>query len=451
MSLLFQFWVGLSSPESRAAGASELFSDTSTSLFSCAISEEHIKQADIIHLHWTSGVLFSPQLFRQLKGKKVVWTFHDMEPFTGGCHYHISCRRYEQQCGQCPMLTASGLNDLSAQGHQIKRELYRHLDLVLASPSAWLAGVAGSSSLFAGMTPSVIPNAHDTAMFCPQDRQALRAEFDIDPNTFVVLAGVESLENPRKNMGCVIEAMDIFAEEHPEVPVELVLFGGGKLNPTVCYTIRYTGSIERQDLVKWYNIADVFVHPSRLDNLSNTLCEAQCCGTPVIAFDAGGSKEAFHDGVTGFISGQTPQELAKVLYAAASSDLGPMRSESRRFALDQFGYETIAGQYTRLYEEHCRKKSTLRDDGSMEQMLMANAMESMLKVVLSISDRHKSAPPQEEDCAAADTPDETTSVNQDINTAQLPDAPLPEKKPERSWFDILLRTVLPNTRRVEHD
>lgn len=44
-------------------------------------------------------------------------------------------------------------------------------------------------------------------------------------------------------------------------------------------------------LVQYYSLADVFVICSKRENFPTTCIEAQCCGTPVVGFDTGGTKE----------------------------------------------------------------------------------------------------------------------------------------------------------------
>ncbi|MGL5958748.1 MAG: glycosyltransferase, partial [Phocaeicola sp.] len=46
------------------------------------------KQADVVHLHWINqGMLSLAHIERILhSGKKVIWTMHDMWPFTSICH-----------------------------------------------------------------------------------------------------------------------------------------------------------------------------------------------------------------------------------------------------------------------------------------------------------------------------------------------------------------------------
>lgn len=44
-------------------------------------------------------------------------------------------------------------------------------------------------------------------------------------------------------------------------------------------------------LAKYYSLADVFTICSKRENFPTTCIEAQCCGTPVVGFDTGGTKE----------------------------------------------------------------------------------------------------------------------------------------------------------------
>lgn len=46
-------------------------------------------------------------------GKPIVWTMHDMWPFTGICHYASDCDKYTKECHYCPLLFKGGKKDLS--------------------------------------------------------------------------------------------------------------------------------------------------------------------------------------------------------------------------------------------------------------------------------------------------------------------------------------------------
>ena len=72
---------------------------------------------------------------------------------------------------------------------------------------------------------------------------------------------------------------------------ELVVFGQSlpAHPPDLGFPIHYSGQLHDDlSLRLLYAAADVFVIPSRRDNLPNTGLEAHACGTPVVAFAIGG-------------------------------------------------------------------------------------------------------------------------------------------------------------------
>ena len=64
-----------------------------------------VRDADLIHLHWVASFQ-TPQTLRSLLtlDKPIVWTLHDLEPFTGGCHFPAGCSAFQASCTGCPQL-----------------------------------------------------------------------------------------------------------------------------------------------------------------------------------------------------------------------------------------------------------------------------------------------------------------------------------------------------------
>ena len=63
-----------------------------------------IEQADIVHLHWI-GSIQTPLDVRLLsRARPVVWTLHDFEPMTGGCHFPAGCNGFTTTCQDCLQL-----------------------------------------------------------------------------------------------------------------------------------------------------------------------------------------------------------------------------------------------------------------------------------------------------------------------------------------------------------
>jgi glycosyltransferase involved in cell wall biosynthesis len=61
------------------------------------------------------------------------------------------------------------------------------------------------------------------------------------------------------------------------------------LSTDIPESVQYVGRLEAKDLIKEYMAADMYIHPSRIENSSNAIAEAMFCGLPAVAFDVGGN------------------------------------------------------------------------------------------------------------------------------------------------------------------
>lgn len=66
---------------------------------------KEIREADIIHFHWVASGFVGRNTIKSLKKmhKPIVWTLHDMRPFTGLCHYAGECMKYIDGCRECQL------------------------------------------------------------------------------------------------------------------------------------------------------------------------------------------------------------------------------------------------------------------------------------------------------------------------------------------------------------
>lgn len=64
----------------------------------------------------------------------------------------------------------------------------------------------------------------------------------------------------------------------------------------------FVGQKTGEDLVDWYNAADVFVFPSMTDTYGNVILEALACGLPVAAYPVTGPIDIIDQGITGYLS-----------------------------------------------------------------------------------------------------------------------------------------------------
>lgn len=304
----------------------------------------------LAHLHWVSHGLLRVEEIARLRCP-IVWTLHDTWAFTGGCHYTSDCVGFKKECGHCPQLGSCDDEDLSRALMRRKAKAFRDLDLTIVTPSQWLAKLAGSSSLFAGRRIEVIPNGLDTDAFSPISRTAARAYLGLPDELPVILFGAHSLLDPRKGGDLLCKALSLLAKK-----CTLLTFGEGQLPTSISNNVQSVslGNLtDTASLALAYSAANVFVCPSREDNLPNTVAEALACGTPCVAFDVNGLPDMITHKVNGWLAPPfDPNELANGIGWILSHP-GPeqLSRAARAKALAEYSLDVMSSRYSALYSE----------------------------------------------------------------------------------------------------
>ena len=225
-------------------------------------------------------------------------------------------------CGHCNLLTPAWL---------LARLHNAHLVLVIHGIEAWepsrhrianwlasrvrcadLGQPLFGRALFALVTLSGGAGVHPTQLCRSQavpsaakgcgPRRTLRAP--VQPGYYDG-GHLASLER-KKGIDELIELMPRLVELHPTVKYMIV--GEGHDRPRleakvkslkISNNVIFTGRVPKSEKVAHYNLADVFVMPSRGEGFGIVLIEAAACGIPVIGSDTDGSREALLHGKLG--------------------------------------------------------------------------------------------------------------------------------------------------------
>ncbi len=190
-------------------------------LFSLANTGESIirnplvREADVIHLHWINAGFLSLKSLEELlnSGKPVVWTFHDMWPFTGGCHYALDCQEYTRECGNCPYLKRPRKGDLSHRLWKKKQKLFSDRIVNVITPSGWLQDCVEASSSLSHWPVTTIHNPVDSEVFRPLERVEACRKLGLDPSKKYILFGAATMKNVLKGFNYFLEATRIIANE----------------------------------------------------------------------------------------------------------------------------------------------------------------------------------------------------------------------------------------------
>ncbi|MCP4535639.1 MAG: glycosyltransferase [Chloroflexi bacterium] len=323
--------------------------------------QKQLSSCNIVNLHWVAQFINYRAFFAAVPNLiPVVWTLHDMNAFTGGCHTALECENYVKNCGACPQLGSNNPRDVSYKLWQYKREIYHRIKpgrLHIVTPSRWLAAQVQRSSLLHSFDVSVIPNSLDTAIFAPQDQWAARDKLGISQETNVILFVANSITIKHKGFSYLLRAL------HNLQDIFLVSLGGDAPQIEASIPHLHLGRItDNHQMAQAYSAADIFVISSLQENLPNTVMESLACGTPVIGFSVGGIPDMVRPGITGWlVPPKDADGLGAVITQAFQepSTLEQMAINCRRIAVQEYALEVQAQKYSELYHKmmHDEKNS----------------------------------------------------------------------------------------------
>lgn len=312
---------------------------------------------DIIHLHWINQGFLSLKQIKEItkSGKPVIWTMHDMWPFTAICHYSWDCERFYSECGMCPFLKSSNECDLS---HRVwkKKRFFNSSGIQFVAVSSWLAKQAQKSSLMKGLDIKVIPNVIDTTVFFQKDQVKIRKSFCLPLDKKIILMGAARLDDPIKGFQYLKDALKILSLNRKDIL--LVLFGSIKNNESFFQELSVpyislgllTDNNQISDL---YSAADITVVPSLYETFGQTLIEAMACGCPVVSFDNSGQTDIIDHKVNGYLAEyKNSTDLAKgISWILDNNDQRALKDACIKNVHEHYTEQIVAEQYIKLYSE----------------------------------------------------------------------------------------------------
>ena len=185
--------------------------------------------------------------------------------------------------------------------------------------------------------------------------EALRAQHAAGPSTLVLLCVAMFRAEKRQR-----ELIEIAAGLPPTLDWQLWLAGDGPTRTAcerlgaergVAARVKFTGFL--RDPAPLYAAADIAVHASTSESLSNFLIEAQAHGLPVVARAAQGNAECCVPGATGWIVPAGDREgfrAALTCLAAEPAEVRLARAEAARtFARNTFDPKRQSRAYLELF------------------------------------------------------------------------------------------------------
>ena len=312
---------------------------------------------DIIHLHWIADGFININELKRFN-IPVVWSLHDMWPFTGGCHYSYDCSKYTFLCGCCPVLCSTKKNDLAFKVFQSRSKSIKNLNLTVVSPSRWLSDSASNSAIFRDSQIATIPHGLNLEIFKPAGKNHSRAIHYIPEDKKIILfGGINPHIDKRKGFHLLEEALNILKNKKELENCELLVFGCEEKMIDFQNAIKttYSGYIAHDIAMPvTYSAADVMIVPSYQEAFGLTALEAMACGTPVVAFDTTGPKDIVTHKESGYLaSPYEPEDLAEGIKWVLKNNSNALNisENARNRVVKEFDVKNVVQKYSELYSK----------------------------------------------------------------------------------------------------
>ena len=303
------------------------------------------KDADIIHIHWLNQGFIKLKSLSKIK-KPVVWTMRDMWPFTGGSHYTMDFKEYEE-------------SNLSKFLQKFKKKNYPQ-NVKFVAISDWLKKEAEKSNVLNNHNITRIYNNIDIRDFNLITKDNARSIVKISTKKKIILYGAHNPQNERKGWKVFVETL----KKLDKSKYFLLIFGNFwsyEVLDQIGIEYKILGFInDKKILNAVYSSSDIFVFSSIQEAFGKTWAEAMACEIPVVCFNNTSVSEVVDHKINGYIVEKiNPDELKKGIdWMSAEVEKNNYSNNTSRTKIISFDAKNIARKYIKLYKELLVSKSS---------------------------------------------------------------------------------------------
>lgn len=242
------------------------------------------------------------------------------------------------------------------EGRRIRTLAYRITDRLTDEMTSVTEAAARSLTEAGGARklPRVVPNGCDTDRFRPDRgvREIVRAELGVEDERFLWLS-ISNLTE-QKDLHMAIDAAATLNSDG----MALVIAGDGPEYGSLAARISSRGLTNvmllgsRADPERLLAAADATLMTSRWEGLPMALIESAASGVPMVSTDVGGCSEVVIDGVTGYLTGSSRDEVVKGMRRMMSTDResrSVMAASARALALRRFDIDEVTSRWEQIY------------------------------------------------------------------------------------------------------
>ena len=182
--------------------------------------------------------------------------------------------------------------------------------------------------------------------------------------TYYVIGTVKTLER-KYGIEYLIKAFKILSDKYPELPLKLLIVGGGSLETELKNLAKelgiwnktiFTGKVPFEEVPVYHNMlsVSVSVSVSESESFGVAVVEAMACGKPVVVSNVGGLPEVVEDGKTGFVvPPKNPEKTAEAIERLVlDKDLRKnMGQAARDRVINLYNWDNCVDRMIKIYDE----------------------------------------------------------------------------------------------------
>ena len=314
------------------------------------LNQEILYEADIIHIHWVAKTYSNLSFIKNLN-KPIVWTFRDMWPFTGGCHYSLECEKYKKSCGSCRVLKSRNPNDISSLNYKIKKKNITD-NINLVAISNWLKTQALRSSIFKKKNIQVVYSGVNYKNFFPSKKIENFKKYKIPRNKKIIIFGAQNINAKYKGLDYFIDAVKFLDKKK----YFIIFFGSfhdkrllSKINISYICLDKIESTKKMRSIL---SLGDVYVFSSIQEAFGKSAAESLLCGTPVVCFEKTAISEIISHKKNGYISKYlSSKNISKGIEWVASKPKSFFKRNCLSIPKEKFDIKYCAKKYIKIYKK----------------------------------------------------------------------------------------------------
>jgi glycosyltransferase involved in cell wall biosynthesis len=306
-----------------------------------------------LHLHWVDGVINRSSIGKMVQvGRPIVWTLHDMSPFTAFCHHSFDCTQFEGNCGNCPQVRPGFRKKVSLEFASNRSAFdFPNDNFCVVAPTEWMAQRARNSSTFRNQRVEVVSNPIARVFFQYQDRVKAREILGISQEQIVGIAIASDLSDKNKSIEIVVAGFFSGIAKSGRKGKLLVVGANGKSFASNNRDVIDLGTLDHAGIAASAIAADVNISMSKAESSGLTLREMGALGIPSIALAGSGMDSLIENGKNGFLV-EDLESLCTAVFTLASNE--GLRKAFGTSAKDSAQIEaspvSVARSYLSIYE-----------------------------------------------------------------------------------------------------